>query len=73
MLSRRPRVARFPVEAPGRRSESYLIAHTQTLVCGSWSPFPVICKTEEKEGCEKGRSAGTQDSKEAGAGVRQRR
>lgn len=54
----------------GKDKQSYLIAHTPTLVCGSWSPFPVVCKTEEKNGCEKRRSAGAQGSKEAPWGSR---
>lgn len=64
-----PRVARSAVGEPGRRNESYLIAHTPTPVCGSWSPFPVICKTE-KEGCVKLWITKAQGSKEApwGAG-----
>lgn len=40
---------------PAEEARSYLIAHTPTLVCGSWSPFPVVCKIKEKEGREKQR------------------
>lgn len=39
---------------------SYLIARTPTLVCGSWSPFPVICKTQVEENREERRPSKAQ-------------
>lgn len=47
----------LPSRDRGRRNESsYLIARRPTLVCDNWSPFPVICKTEERYDFEKWRA-----------------
>lgn len=48
---------------------SYLIVHTPTLVCDNWSPFPVICKTEERHDFEKWWPPGAGGSKAVTCGA----
>lgn len=51
--------------APASGAGSYLIARTPTPVFCSWSPFPVICKTQAKENCEKRWPSNAQGAAEA--------